>query len=155
VHGQYPGSYDDIVNDGMLQLTAPSLSHRLTVSCCPSVTRPYCVNRFYQTHGRYPGSYDDTVDDDIPQLKNMASHVLAEVGASGAAVQDDIVGEMCRWGHMVGVGGEVEGDREHRWWGVGGSGCGWGTSTTWHRWGDVQVSAYAVVQGCAGSETAG
>lgn len=35
----------------------------------------------------------------MPQLKSMASQVLAEVGASGAAVQDDIVGEMCRWAH--------------------------------------------------------
>lgn len=33
----------------------------------------------------------------MPLLKNVASQVLAELGASAAAVQDDIVGEMCRW----------------------------------------------------------
>lgn len=54
----------------------------------------YC--RFYQTHRRYPGSYDDTVEDDLPVLKGVAGQVLGELGVTGVAVQDDIVGEMCR-----------------------------------------------------------
>jgi hypothetical protein len=54
------------------------------------------LRRFYQTHGRFPGSYDDTLEDDTPLLKSIAGQVLSDLGVSGAAVQDDIVGEMCR-----------------------------------------------------------
>lgn len=58
---------------------------------------PQQTSRFHQTHGRFPGSYDDTVEDDVAMLKAAAGQVLGELGASGAAVQDDLVGEMCRW----------------------------------------------------------
>lgn len=61
----------------------------------PSTT--LSTSRFHQTHGRFPGSYDDTVEDDVAMLKAAAGQVLGELGASGAAVQDDLVGEMCRW----------------------------------------------------------
>lgn len=67
-----------------------------------------CTSRFYQTHGRYPGSYDDTVEDDMPLLKSVAGQVLAELGVSGGvAVQDDIVGEMCRCACGCVAGGVV------------------------------------------------
>jgi hypothetical protein len=61
------------------------------VPCCAVL-----LGRFYQTHGRFPGSYDDTLEDDIPLLKSIAGQVLSDLGVSGAAVQDDTVGEMCR-----------------------------------------------------------
>jgi len=63
----------------------------------------------------------------MPLLKSLAQQVLAELGVNSAQVQDDIVGEMCRWG---GVGW----DQGVGWGGVGCNGVegwlgrgGWGT----------------------------
>lgn len=59
-------------------------------------------SRFFQTNGRYPGCFVDTVEDDMPLLKSIALQILSELGVSSAAVQDDVVGEMCRCAEFLG-----------------------------------------------------
>lgn len=55
----------------------------------------------------------------MPLLKSLAQQVLAELGVNSAQVQDDIVGEMCRWDGM-GWGAGGEGGRWLGWgWGEG------------------------------------
>jgi hypothetical protein len=55
------------------------------------------ARRFHQAHGRYPGTIDGAVEEDAPLLRAAGQAVLADLGVSaGVALQDDLVGEMCR-----------------------------------------------------------
>ncbi|GAB4817852.1 hypothetical protein N2152v2_004898 [Parachlorella kessleri] len=56
------------------------------------------VDRFRQTYQRYPGVYDSELEEDAALLKSTAHALMAECGAAGAAVSDDLVAEVCRWG---------------------------------------------------------
>jgi amyloid beta precursor protein binding protein 1 len=56
------------------------------------------ADRFAATNHRYPGTIEGDVDDDVAVLKQIASAMAAESGAPGAALSDDLVGEVCRFG---------------------------------------------------------
>ena len=52
---------------------------------------------FEATHGHFPGAFDEQLDEDIPKLKAVATSLIESWGLS-ASVQDETVGEMCRFG---------------------------------------------------------
>ena len=58
------------------------------------------ADRFFSQYGRFPGAYDSELEEDVCRLKAVAAGVLAEYGpsAAGAALPDDLVSEMCRFG---------------------------------------------------------
>lgn len=58
------------------------------------------ADRFAVTHQRAPGQNAADCEADVPALKALATAILVEVGAQGAsaAVTDDLVGEICRFG---------------------------------------------------------
>jgi uncharacterized membrane protein YgcG len=152
-HRRYPGSYDDTVEKGLHWFThCTALAVPPALPCtalhCPVLPYPALYCRFYQTHRRYPGSYDDTVEDDLPVLKGVAGQVLGELGVTGVAVQDDIVGEMCRWvGARNGGGGKEGGGGRGAGGSVGGAGGHWSGCAGRHCGGDVQVG----ISSCVGS----
>lgn len=61
------------------------------------------VDRFQAQHQRLPGQFDSDLEDDVAILKGLAAAVLLEGGVTGAAVCDDLVGEVVRCG-----GGELQ-----------------------------------------------
>jgi len=56
------------------------------------------ADRFHQNHQRFPGMFDAELEEDVAQLKILAASVLLESGVSGAAICDDLVGEVVRFG---------------------------------------------------------
>jgi len=58
------------------------------------------ADRFYLQHGRFPGSADSDLEEDVSRLKGCACALLGDYGpaAAGAALPDDLVAEMCRFG---------------------------------------------------------
>ncbi|GBG92527.1 hypothetical protein CBR_g55862 [Chara braunii] len=56
------------------------------------------VDVFAATFNRYPGVYDSDVEEDIARLKAVAVALVSECGLTGAAIPDDLISEICRFG---------------------------------------------------------
>lgn len=65
------------------------------------------ADAFHAQHSRYPGAGEADSEEDAALLKAAAGAVLAEAGAAGAPLWDDLVAEVVRGGggelHVVGA----------------------------------------------------
>lgn len=57
------------------------------------------VDQFASTYNRYPGIFEDDLEEDATKLKAIATTLLNKmVGVGGAALSDDLINELCRFG---------------------------------------------------------
>ncbi|MED6147620.1 NEDD8-activating enzyme E1 regulatory subunit axr1 [Stylosanthes scabra] len=56
------------------------------------------VDRFASNYNSFPGQFDSAIDEDIPRLKSTAIGLLSDLGCNGAALAEDLINEMCRFG---------------------------------------------------------
>ncbi|KAL1325013.1 hypothetical protein HN51_035105 [Arachis hypogaea] len=56
------------------------------------------VDRFAANYNSFPGQFDSATDEDMPRLKSAAISLLSDLGCNGAALAEDLINEMCRFG---------------------------------------------------------
>ncbi|CAL8467774.1 g7312 [Coccomyxa elongata] len=56
------------------------------------------VDRFHSTYNRFPGTFDGELEEDVALLKATVASVSADSGVGTAAVSDDLIEEIVRFG---------------------------------------------------------
>ncbi|CAM6070645.1 unnamed protein product [Sphagnum tenellum] len=56
------------------------------------------VDHFAATYNRYPGAFDGELEEDVSRLKAIAVSILNDMGGGGAALPEDLISEVCRFG---------------------------------------------------------
>ncbi|PNY03658.1 NEDD8-activating enzyme E1 regulatory subunit-like protein, partial [Trifolium pratense] len=56
------------------------------------------VDRFAANYNSFPGQFDSAMDEDIARLKSTTIGLLNDLGCNSAALPEDLINEMCRFG---------------------------------------------------------